>query len=111
MVQLPVQSVPITTKVVSSNPVHGEVHLIQHYMIKFVSNLQSLLTTLFLLKCLQEVLLFLQIQMVLYTAEIQYVKHIIKIKNKKYILSKNCWKRGKIDTPIVNKHKHDCSIF
>jgi hypothetical protein len=27
------QSVPITTKVVSSNPIHGEVHLIQHYAI------------------------------------------------------------------------------
>ena len=37
--QLPVQSVPITTKVVSSNPVHGEVYLIQHYVIKFVSDL------------------------------------------------------------------------
>jgi hypothetical protein len=34
-----VQSVPITTKVVSSNPVHGEVYSIQHYMIKFVSDL------------------------------------------------------------------------
>jgi hypothetical protein len=33
--QLPVQSVPITTKVVSSNPFHGEVYLIQHYVIKF----------------------------------------------------------------------------
>ena len=31
--QLPVQSVPITTKVVSSNPVHGEVYSIQHYVI------------------------------------------------------------------------------
>ena len=40
--QLPVQSVPITTKVVSSNPVHGEVHSIQHYVIKFVSNLRQL---------------------------------------------------------------------
>ena len=29
-----VQSVPITTKVVSSNPVHGEVYSIQHYVIK-----------------------------------------------------------------------------
>jgi hypothetical protein len=29
--QLPVQSVPITTKVVSSNPVHGKVYSIQHY--------------------------------------------------------------------------------
>ena len=32
--QLPVQSVPITTKVVSSNPVQGEVYSIQHYLIK-----------------------------------------------------------------------------
>jgi hypothetical protein len=37
--QLPVQSVPITTKVVSLNPVHGEVYSIQHYVIKFVSDL------------------------------------------------------------------------
>ena len=29
-IQLPMQSVPITTKVVSSNPVHGEVYSIQH---------------------------------------------------------------------------------
>jgi hypothetical protein len=34
--QLPVQSVPITTKVVSSNHVHGEVYSIKHYVIKFV---------------------------------------------------------------------------
>ena len=39
--QLPVQSVPITTVVVSSNPVHGEVYSIQHYVIKFVSDLQQ----------------------------------------------------------------------
>jgi hypothetical protein len=39
--QLPVQSVPITTKVVSLNPAHGEVNLIQHYVIKFVSDLQQ----------------------------------------------------------------------
>jgi len=38
--QLPVQSVPITTKVVSSNSVHGEVYSIQHYVMKFVSDLQ-----------------------------------------------------------------------
>jgi len=31
--QLPVQSVPTTTNVVSSNPVHGEVYSIQHYVI------------------------------------------------------------------------------
>jgi hypothetical protein len=30
----------ITTKVVSSNPVHGEVYSIQHYVIKFVSDFQ-----------------------------------------------------------------------
>jgi len=32
--QLPVQSVPITTKVVSLSPTHGEVYSIQHYEIK-----------------------------------------------------------------------------
>ena len=32
------QSVPITTKVVSSNPAHGEVYSIQHDVIKVVSN-------------------------------------------------------------------------
>ena len=37
--QLPVQSVPITTKVLTLNPTHGEVYLIQHYAIKFVSDL------------------------------------------------------------------------
>ena len=38
--QLPLQSVPITTKVVSSNPTHGEVYSIQLYVIKFVSDLR-----------------------------------------------------------------------
>ena len=37
--QLPVQSVPITTNVVSSNPIHGKVYPIHHYLIKFVSDL------------------------------------------------------------------------
>jgi hypothetical protein len=36
--QLPVQSVPITIKVVSLNTTHGEVYSIQHYVIKFVSD-------------------------------------------------------------------------
>ena len=35
------QSVPITTKVVSSNPAHGEVCSIQHYVMKFVSDLRQ----------------------------------------------------------------------
>ena len=39
--QLPMQSVPITTTVMRSNPVHGEVYLIQHYVIKFVSDLRQ----------------------------------------------------------------------
>ena len=39
--QRPVQSVPITNKVVSSNPVHGEVYSIQHYVIKLVIDLQQ----------------------------------------------------------------------
>jgi hypothetical protein len=37
--QLPVPYVPITTQVVSSNTVHGEVHSIQHNVIKCVSDL------------------------------------------------------------------------
>ena len=35
------QLVSITTKVVSSNPVHGEVYSIQHYVIEFVSDLRQ----------------------------------------------------------------------
>ena len=36
-----VQSVPITTNVVSSNPVRGEVYSIQQYVINFVSDLRQ----------------------------------------------------------------------
>ena len=39
MAELPVQSVPITTNVVGSNPAHGRVYTIQHYVINFVSDL------------------------------------------------------------------------
>jgi hypothetical protein len=39
--QLPMQSVPITTNVVSSNHTHGEVYSIQHYVIKVVSDLRQ----------------------------------------------------------------------
>jgi hypothetical protein len=39
--QLPVQSVPITTNIVSLNPVHGKVYSIQHYVIKFVNDLRQ----------------------------------------------------------------------
>jgi hypothetical protein len=42
--QLAVQSVSITTKVVSLNPVHGDVYPIQHYVIKFVSDLLMVLS-------------------------------------------------------------------
>ena len=36
-----VQSMSITTKVVHSNHIHGEVYLIQHYVIKYVRDLQQ----------------------------------------------------------------------
>jgi len=42
--QLPMQSVSITSKVVSSNPIQVEVYgnySIQHYVIKFVSDLRQ----------------------------------------------------------------------
>ena len=35
------QSEPITTNIVSSNPAHGEVHSIQNYVIKFVNDLRA----------------------------------------------------------------------
>ena len=35
------QIVHITTNVVNSNPVHGEVYSIQHYVINFVSDLRQ----------------------------------------------------------------------
>jgi hypothetical protein len=41
VVQLPVQSAYITTEVASSNRVHCEVYSIQHYVIKFVSDLRQ----------------------------------------------------------------------
>jgi hypothetical protein len=37
------QSVLITTKVVSLNPAHSEVYSIQHYVIKFVSDLRQVI--------------------------------------------------------------------
>ena len=39
--QLHMQSVPITINIVSLNPAHGEVYSIQHYVIKFVSDLRQ----------------------------------------------------------------------
>ena len=39
--QLSVQSVPITTNVVSLNRNHDEVYSMQHYVIKFVSDLRQ----------------------------------------------------------------------
>ena len=36
--QLPVQSVSIITKIVSSKPAHGKVYSMQHYVIKLVSD-------------------------------------------------------------------------
>jgi hypothetical protein len=35
------QSASITTNVVSSNPAHGEMYSIQHYVLKFVSDLRK----------------------------------------------------------------------
>jgi hypothetical protein len=39
--RISMQSVPITSKVVSLNPTHGEVYLIQHYVIKFINDLRQ----------------------------------------------------------------------
>ena len=39
--QLHMQTVPITTNVVSSNPAHGEVYSILHFVMKFVIDLRQ----------------------------------------------------------------------
>ena len=41
VMQLDLQSMPITTKVVSLNPAHGEMYLIQHYVTKFVDDIRQ----------------------------------------------------------------------
>ena len=40
--QLPLQSVTINTNVVSTNPTHARMYSIQHFVIKFVSNLRQI---------------------------------------------------------------------
>ena len=49
MEYLPVKSVPITPKVASSNPVHGEVYSIQHYKSDFKHHNSNPGSTIFLL--------------------------------------------------------------
>jgi hypothetical protein len=56
--QLPMQSVPITTKVVSSNPTHGEVYLMQHNGIKFINDLQQVSGFLHVLRSIYKYLNF-----------------------------------------------------
>jgi len=63
--QLPIQSVPITTKVVSSNPAHGNVYLIQLYVIKFVSDLRQV-------GCFLQVLLFPPLIKLTATIQLKY---------------------------------------
>jgi hypothetical protein len=40
----------ITTNIVSSNPTHGEVYFIHHYVIKFVSDLRQVVVFLQVLR-------------------------------------------------------------
>ena len=48
--QLPVQSVPITIKAVSSSSAYGEVYSIQHYVIKFINDLWQVESFLWVLR-------------------------------------------------------------
>ena len=48
--QLHVHLVPITTKFVSLNSAHGKVYSIQHYVIKFVSDLYQVCNFLWVLQ-------------------------------------------------------------
>jgi hypothetical protein len=45
-----IRMMPITTNVVSSNPAHGEVYSIQHYVIKIISDLRQLRGFLWILR-------------------------------------------------------------
>jgi len=49
--KLPMQSVPITTKVVSSNAAHDKVYYIQHFVIKFASDLRQVGTPVYSTNC------------------------------------------------------------
>ena len=67
---------PITTKVVSSNSVQGEVYSIQHYVIKFVSDLrQSVVFSGFLY---QSVKLTATITEILLNAELNTINQTIR---------------------------------
>jgi hypothetical protein len=59
--QLSMQSVPIITNVVSSNTNHGELYSIEHYVIKFVSDLREVGGFLLVLKYLQHLYILLYI--------------------------------------------------
>ena len=54
--QLPVQSMDIITNFVSLNPIHGEGYLIQHYVIKFVSDLRQVSGFILVLHDIAEIL-------------------------------------------------------
>jgi hypothetical protein len=54
-IQLPMQSVPITTYVVSSDPTQT----IQHYVIKFISDLRQVCSLLILLDLYHSVFLYI----------------------------------------------------
>jgi len=51
LLQLPINSVPFTTKVVSLNPTHGELYLLLHYVIKFVSDMRQVKGFRWVLRC------------------------------------------------------------
>ena len=62
------QSVPISTKVVSLDPAHVEVHLIQLYMVKFVSDLQQV-----------SGFLLIQLYMIKFVSDLQQVSGFLLI--------------------------------
>ena len=107
---LPVQSIPITTKVVSSNPVHGEEYSIQHYMIKFVSDLR-------LVGCFLRVLWIpLPIQLTTTISDISLEHHNPNINvcllSKVYIPHSQCDATFLSGFNTINtKHYHGVSVF
>jgi hypothetical protein len=83
------QSVSITTNVVSLNSANGEVYLIQNYVIMFVSDLLQVSGFLLVLRCLPpsiklttEILLKVALNTMIITMKVIDPKHNLKQKKK-----------------------------
>jgi hypothetical protein len=106
-IQLSVQSVPNTTKVVRSNPVHGEVYSIQHYIIKFVSDLRQISGFLYRSDpvCKSNSILVIPVRFCFVTVgmSLKYKKLFVSNISKKNKIQQKGVSTEKLDTTLYNK--------